>query len=122
MAAADPSYFEIAVRRGDDLTLAVTWDPLQTTVDLTGATAEMVIAWPSAEVPVIAAGSIEFSTTAGDIVIAGKVISVNMESTETVEIPFGAAAAYQLRVTTASGNKTTIAQGPVTVIRSFLDA
>lgn len=118
------STYDLTIRAGDDHTFVVTWLPDGVEADLTGATAEMKIAWvryPSTGATKILPGSVSVATETGEITIDAAENTVTVELTDelTSQIPT-AEAAYQLRVD-IDGVKTTIASGRVSVLRNLID-
>lgn len=118
------STYDLSIRAGDDHTFVVTWLPDGIATDLTGATAEMRIAWaryPATGALRIAAGEVDFTSAAGDITIdeTANTFTVELPDEVTATIPV-AEAVYQLRVD-IDGVKTTIASGKVTVLRNLID-
>lgn len=118
------STYDLLLRAGDDYTFVVTWLPDGLTTDLTGATADMKIAWaryPATGNVQIPAGSVEFTTETGDIEIdnTAHTVTVNMDDAITSAI-LATESQYQLRVD-IDGVKTTIASGRVVTQRNLID-
>lgn len=115
---------DLTIRAGDDYTYVVTWLPDGVATDLTGATADMRVAWsryPATGNTRFAAGAVDFSTTDDtiEIDVEANTITVIMSDASTA-LMLAPEATYQLRVD-IDGVKTTIASGRVTVLRSLLD-
>lgn len=116
--------YNIKTTRGDTLNLTVVYKANGQVVDLTGYTAQMVIAWvPPRGVQIIDGQRV----TAGHTVINGTIVAAegkmvfSLSAEDSLDLPKLSDMMYQVRLTAGPGDSQTVLTGNISVDNNWFE-